>query len=54
MLVYELSFDYQKPKYSEKIKIQLYGYRQFHCIRKKDDIYKDIAEGLKTRFDTSN
>ena len=33
----------------------LYGYRQFHCKHKKtDDIYKDIKEDVKTRFDTSN
>ena len=27
---------------------------QFHCIHKKDGIYKDIAEDVETRFDTSN
>ena len=32
----------------------LYGYRQFYCIQKKHDIYKDIAEDVETRFDTSN
>ena len=32
----------------------LYGYRQFDCIHKTDDIYKDIAEDSETRFDTSN
>ena len=32
----------------------LYGYRQFHCIHKTHDIYEDIAEEVKTRFDTSN
>ena len=32
----------------------LYGYRQFHCIHKTDDIYGDIAEDIETRFDTSN
>ena len=26
----------------------------FHCIHKADDIYKDIAEDVETRFDTSN
>ena len=31
----------------------LYTYRQFHCIYKTDDIYKDIAY-VETRFDTSN
>ena len=27
---------------------------QFHCVHKKTDIYKDIAEDVETRFDTSN
>ena len=26
----------------------------FHCIHKTNDIYKDIAEDVKTRFDTLN
>ena len=34
--------------------ILLSGYRQFHCIHKKDDIYKDIVEDVETSFDTSN
>ena len=37
-----------------KIKSVLYGYRQFHCTQKKDDVYKDIAKDVETRFDTSN
>ena len=32
----------------------LYGYRWFHCIGKTDNIYKDIAEDVETRFDNSN
>ena len=31
----------------------LYESRQFHCIRKKDDTYKDIPEYVEPRFDTS-
>ena len=26
----------------------------FHCIHKTVDIYKDIAEDVETKFDTSN
>ena len=29
-------------------------YRQLHCIHKADDIYKDIAANVETRFDTSD
>ena len=32
----------------------LHGQRQFHCIHKTNDIYKDIAEDVETRFNTSN
>ena len=28
--------------------------QMFHRIHKKDDTYKDIAEDVQTRFDTSN
>ena len=31
-----------------------YGYKQFHCIYKTDNICKDIAEDVETRFDKSN
>ena len=32
----------------------LYGYRCFIVYIKTGDIYKDIAEDVETRFDTSN
>ena len=32
----------------------LYGYRLLHYSCKTDDIYKDIAEDVETRFDTLN
>ena len=31
----------------------LYENRQFHCIHKKDDTYKDIPEYVEPRFATS-
>ena len=37
-----------------KSKIVLYGYKQFDCIHKLDNIHKGIAEDVKTTFDTSN
>ena len=38
---------------------QYYGYKQFHRYKqfiliKTDNVYKDIAEDVETRFDTSN
>ena len=46
-------YDYVKP-ILRKSKSVLYGYRQFHCIHIKDNIYKGITEDVKKRFDTSN
>ena len=45
ILMYEFWYDHVKPKYGEKLKL-------FYMDR--DDIYKDVAEDVKTRFDTSN
>ena len=44
-------YDYVKQKIWWKSKILLYGYMQTVYI-KTDLIYKDIAEGTETRFDT--
>ena len=52
ILIYDFWYDYVKPKYVKNSKIVLYGSRQFHCIHKAGDIYKDIAEDVETRFDT--
>ena len=43
-----------KTKKWEKSKILLYGYRKFHCIPKRRDIYDDHVEDVETRSDTSN
>ena len=37
-----------------KNEIVLYGCIQFYCTQKTDDIYKEIAENVETRFDPSN
>ena len=34
ILMYEFWNDYVKPKYDEKAKVVLYGYRHCHCIHK--------------------
>ena len=43
-----------KPKYNEKEKFWLRDTNSFIAYIKTDDIYKDIAEVIETRFDTSN
>ena len=48
ILIYEFWYDYVKPKYGEKAKLCY----MYIVIIKTDDIYKDIEEGVETRFDT--
>ena len=52
ILKYEFWYDHVKPKYDEKVKL-CYMYTDIVYI-KPDDIYKDIAKDVETRFDTSN
>ena len=59
--MYELWYDYIKPKYGEKEKLCYMGTGYIdnwvHCIHENIfiiDIYKDITEDVETRFDTSN
>ena len=54
ILTYEFWYDYVKPKYSEKAKLCFMDTNNFIVYIKKDDTYKDIAEDVETRFDTSN
>ena len=44
----------RKTKIWWKIKIVLMDTDGFIVYIKTDDIYKDIAEGVETRFDNSN
>ena len=46
--MYEFWYDYVKPKYGEKTKLG------FIVYIKTNDIYKDIAEDVESRFHTSN
>ena len=50
----EFRFDYVKPKYGEKLKLCYMDTESFIVRVKADDIYKDIAEDVEKRFDTSN
>ena len=52
--MYEFWYDYVKPKYDEEAKLCYMDPDSFIAYIKIDDIYKDIAEDVKTRFDTSN
>ena len=52
--MYEFWYDYVKPKYDENSKLCYMDTDSFIVYIKKDDIYKDIAEDVETRFYTSN
>ena len=54
ILMYEFWYDYAKPKHGEKAKLCYMDTESFIVDIKTDDIYKDIAEDVETRFDTSN
>ena len=44
----------KKPKYGKKSKLCFMDTDSFIVRVKTDDIYKDIAEDVETRFETSN
>ena len=53
-VMYEFWYDYVKLKYSENAKLCYMDTGSFIVHVKTDDIYKDIVEYGKARFDTSN
>ena len=53
-VMYEFWYDYVKPKYGENAKLCYMDTDSFIVSVKTDDIYKDIAEDVETRSDTSN
>ena len=52
--MFEFWYDYVKPKYNEKAKLCYMHTDSFIVYIKTDDTYKDIAEDVEKRFDTSN
>ena len=54
ILMYKSWYDYVKPKYGKKAKLSYMDTDGFIVYIKTDDIYKDIAEDIVTRFDTCN
>ena len=52
--MYELWYDYVKSKYEDKARLCYMDTDSFVVNIKTKDFYKDIAENVKERFDTSN
>ena len=53
-LMYEFWYDYIKPKYQNNAKLCYMDTDSFIIHLKTEDFYKDIADGVKNRYDTSN
>ena len=52
--MHEFWYDYVKQKYGENVNLCYMDTDSFVVHVKTDDIYKNIGENIKTRFDTSN
>ena len=54
ILMYELWYDYMKPKYNDNVRLFYMDTDSFVMHIKANDFYKDIASDVENRFDTSN
>ena len=52
-IMYEFHYDYMKPKYKDNLKLCYMDTDSFVYHIKTDDFYKDIADDVANRFDTS-
>ena len=52
--MYEFWYDYMKPKYGNRVKLCYVDTDSFIMNIKTNDFYKDIANDVEKRFDTSN
>ena len=53
-LMFELWYDYIKPKYGDNVKLYYIDTNSFIMHIKTEDIYKGIADSIEKIFDTSN
>ena len=54
ILMYEFWYDYMKPKYGNRVKLCYIYTDSFIMNIKTNDFYKDIANDVEKRSDTSN
>ena len=54
ILMYEFWYDYMKPKYDNNLKLCYMNMDSFITNIKTNDFYKDIANDVENKFDTSN
>ena len=53
-LMYGFWYDYMKPKYANNVKLCYMDTDSFIMHIKTENFYKDIADDVEKRFDTSN
>ena len=53
-LLYEFWYDYMKPKYGDNVKLCYMDTDSFIMHITTEDFYRDIADDVEKRFDTSN
>ena len=54
ILMYKFWYDYMKPKYNDNVRLCYMDTDSFIMNIKTNDFYKDIANDVQNRFDTSN
>ena len=54
ILMYEFWYDYMEPKYDDNVKLCYMDTDSFIMNIETEDFYKDIANDIEKRFDTSN
>ena len=54
LLMYEFCYDYMKPKYGDNVKLCYMDTDSFIMNIKTEDFYKDVANDIGKKFDTSN
>ena len=54
ILMYQFWYDYMKPKHGDHVKLCYMDTDSFIMRIKTEDFYKDIADDVEKRFDTSN
>ena len=52
--MYEFFYDYMKPKYGDNVKLYDMDTDSFIMNLKTEDFYKNIANDVEKRFDTTN
>ena len=52
-LMYEFHYDYVRPKYGSKVKLCFMDTDSFVYAIETEDFYRDIANGVERKFDTS-